>query len=129
MAIVIILFIDLVDLLCSDIGKSVCEGIFLLWSSCFFGVETSLFEAIFLYITIDYYNNIEKRILLHICIIKINKKWRKMQKLTNLLKYNHISLIRKYNPISPPNRYIQADKWIASHKFDKLKNYTDFATK
>ncbi len=44
--------------------------------------------------------------------------------LTKSIKYSHISLLKKYN-LKSHYRYKQADKYIAQHKFDKIKTYKD----
>lgn len=44
------------------------------------------------------------------------------------LKYNHISILKKYN-LHSHYRFHNADKYIADHKYEKVKNYQDFCTK
>lgn len=48
--------------------------------------------------------------------------------LTKVLKYTHISMLKKYN-FRNHDRYKHADKYIADHKFEHIKNYKDFCTK
>lgn len=45
--------------------------------------------------------------------------------LAKSIKYSHISLLKKYN-LKSHYRYKHADKYIADHKFDKVKTYKDF---
>ena len=42
--------------------------------------------------------------------------------LTKVLKYTHISMLKKYN-FQNHDRYKHADKYIADHKFEHIKNY------
>lgn len=44
--------------------------------------------------------------------------------LTKSIKYTHISLLKKYD-LKSHYRYKQADKYIADHKFEKIKTYKD----
>ena len=44
------------------------------------------------------------------------------------LTFNHISILKKYD-FKNHNRFKNADKYIADHNFDKIKNYNDFCTK
>ena len=48
--------------------------------------------------------------------------------LTKIVKYGHISMLKKYN-FQNHNRYRSADKFIAAHNYEHIKNYKDFCTK
>lgn len=48
-----------------------------------------------------------------------------MRNLTRTLSFSHISILKKYS-LKSHNRFEQADRYIASNKWENVKDYATF---